>query len=500
MAFFIERRKRLTIPRWRDFQRGPANSEIIILAPNQTKGDFETDSLVRKVEDWNARPSKSTAIELVNSAFALGAADYALDAAKYLLKFEKELPKSLLKIVQLLLRTSVKSNESNSGHESFEQFIGASRKEIAEIRALTRANPNNPLLWTKLARNHSILGNNESAKRALDIALGLTKYSNSYVQRVAARFYYHIHEIERAIHLLRKSPHFDVDPWLVSTDIAYTTRLSRRSKSIGLGTKMLESNRFNAKDITELASVIGTYQLTNGMRKEAKRSFNIALMEPNENSLAQVEWVSEVFTDLKFETFLSIPQAFEARAHEFYTKKDYRGAFGESMKWLLDQPISNRAAVFSQYIALAHLEDFKRAISIGDFALRSNPDSFEIINNLAYSYARLGQTGFARFHLNKMKTLSTNDRHKIVMLATEGLISIREGNTGFGKSLYLKSIELARKIKDDYLLAQALVNYLREAELVNNDFELLTLLYDVITRVDDEFVQRELQGIERRLK
>jgi|GEM_PF-6541888 len=62
------------------------------------------------------------------------------------------------------------------------------------------------------------------------------------------------------------------------------------------------------------------------------------------------------------------------------------------------------------------LDDFQKAIKIGEFASLSNPRSFEMSNNLAYAFARLGDTNSAKIHLNKMEGLLDNNRRRELFL------------------------------------------------------------------------------------
>jgi tetratricopeptide (TPR) repeat protein len=294
----------------------------------------------------------------------------------------------------------------------------------------------------------------------------LTQYSNTYVQRIASRFYYHLGEIDKALYLVRKSRNYEVDPWLISTDIAYSTKLGRFNKNMTLGMKMIESNKFSNRDLTELASSIGTVQLQNGSMKQARKAFDVSLKEPNENSFAQVEFVSntiQIIPESELANYLtSLPNAFEARAHEFDSARKYDEAFKDGCRWLLDQPFSKRAALFTQHLAIAKLEEYDKGIEIGKFALHSNPRSVEILNNLAFAYSKKRKFKEARIALEKMKSLHPNDYYRTFLLATEGLLKMREGNIDDGKRLYDLAINHALDNKFPHLKDLAIYNYLLE--------------------------------------
>jgi tetratricopeptide (TPR) repeat protein len=127
-------------------------------------------------------------------------------------------------------------------------------------------------------------------------------------------------------------------------------------------------------------------------------------------------------------------------------------------------------------LAISKLERYDKGIEIGQFALRSNPNSFEIYNNITYAYAKKGELSKARVNLERMKSLTSNQFHKIFMLATEGLVRLREDNLIDGKKLYDAAIELAIVEGQPHLKDLAIYNYLKEVYRAtgNVDFEYIS--------------------------
>lgn len=476
MAFLLEPRNRIVIPRWRSFERGFSNDEIIILKNNIIEPIFDHTILKDKIDDWKNKPNISNALELVNASYSLGLNEIAIDAAKFLLTNKQTLTPSLKEILNQILGLEKKPKQIQETSFLFENFLKVSGEQIRLLRKKLKENPNNPLLWTTLARNYSILGDFEKANKAIIVALDLTRYSNTYIQRIASRFYYHLGETERALHLVRKSKDHEVDPWLMSIDIAYSTKLGRYNKNLTIASRMLESNKFSNLDLTELASSLGTAQLHTGSAKEARKSFEISMRAPNENSFAQIEFASSLFPIFQKKDFSNyfnlLFNAYEARAHEFESEGKFEDAFENGCRWLLDQPISKRAAIFTQHLAITKLERYDKGVEIGKFALHSNPNSFEIYNNITYAYAKKGELKNASISLERMRSLVSNPVHKIFMLATEGLVRIREGNSLAGKKLYNEAIELS--IAENQLLLKdlAIYNYLRETYRAEGTFEI----------------------------
>ena len=54
--------------------------------------------------------------------------------------------------------------------------------------------------------------------------------------------------------------------------------------------RILMSERFSPFSLTELRAGVGSVELLAGDRRRSRRLFEASLEDPNDNSLAQVEW------------------------------------------------------------------------------------------------------------------------------------------------------------------------------------------------------------------
>ena len=464
MALFLERRNRLIIPRWREYKRNllsfehsPNSAQVV---PFQTFE--EEDDFLLKEEEWNITKSIPSAIELVNAATSLDLKERARDAAM-LLKVQQDLPKQLSEMVNRVLGEYIETAVETFDEiplQTFFKFIG---KKVNFIRKRIIQYPRNPLLWLELARLHSILGNNNKAEDSLTIANSLSNHLNRAITRACSRFYYHIGDTDRANEIIRQSPLINHDPWIMSAEISYSLKRNRFSRSIKKGMGIIDSRNFSPFEISELASMIGTIELFNGSYKSAKKFVHTSLEEPNDNSLAQAEWISRQLNNISFFNWLEkVDYAFEARAHEYFYEKKFGESLKEGFKWVIDQPFSKRAIQFSSYVASALLNDQKSAIEICTFGLRSNAESFEIVNNLIYAYALNGQTQEARKLMPKMELYAREEKHKIFIFANEGLILFRENDPVAGRAKYNLAMELASKLREDDLKHIAKLNLARE--------------------------------------
>lgn len=79
---------------------------------------------------------------------------------------------------------------------------------------------------------------------------------------------------------------------------------------------------------TELTSAIATLELENGKHRSSKKLFNLSLDCPNENSLAQAQWVSRVLPGVdRSRPANPIPRAFEADGYRSFYAQNWDHAF-----------------------------------------------------------------------------------------------------------------------------------------------------------------------------
>jgi len=91
------------------------------------------------------------------------------------------------------------------------------------------------------------------------------------------------------------------------------------------------------------------------------------------------------------------------------------------------------------YILSEYFNDFQRAIEVTKEGYENIPDNIGIINNLAYDYLMNNEVDNAKNILDKVKGVSDY----IFLIATRGLLKIKEGNLEEGRRLYNLAEELA---------------------------------------------------------
>jgi len=468
MATFLEDKNRIIIPTWREYKKTTLTPEHFPDPKSIINRDYSNDPLlIEKVTDWKEEKNIPNAIELINSSYSLGQNETAIDAAKFLIKQDFDLPKHLKVIANEILGIHNADAPSyvvqDDNLNTLFRFVGS---KLQGLRKRLINFPSNPILWLEIARLHSILGNVDKAEKAITVAVDLSKGLNRYIIRAASRFFYHIDDFDRAHSIVRKCPLVKTDPWLMATEISYSIKQKRNSPNVKKGLDIISSAKYSNESISELSSMIGTLEFFNGSFKSARSLTNKALFAPNDNSLAQAEWLSRHLSNIQFDPWLEkLEYAYEARANEFYVKKEFKKSLVEGFNWVIDQPFSKRAIHFSSHLACGILGEYDSAIEICKFGLRTNPNSFTILNNLTYSLALKNEIVKAKVYFDKMHTPIENDIQKVIYSATDGLIDYRSGKYESGKEKYLKAIELAKKLKEDRLASVAEINFTRERVL-----------------------------------
>lgn len=470
MPSIRDHRNRILLPRWRDVYN-PAST--IILSTEQKKEVSSDEEFAKKKEDFKEVKNFGNALEVVNASFSMGMENDAIEEANFIISLQQYLPSGLFTILQRILgdRTKNPQKFEQNTDPLLQNIFKESGKKISELRKRLRKFYFNPLLWLELARLYSILGYRNKAEAAAQIALQLSKNSNRLITRSVSRFYLHNDDPQKAQWIVRNSPNFKNDPWLVSCDIGYSQFMKRRAASIKTGLNMIEGRSFTKSDLTELAAVIGTEKQLTGSDKTAKKNFSFSLESPNENSFAQVEFF---YKELAGQSKMidKIPGNFEAMALEDYTHRKFTESYNHAFQWLVDQPFSRRAAFFASYLLCGVLENHEKAIEIGKFSLHSNPDSFLLHNNIAFSYISLGNLSDARRYIKNAKNTISDAHEKIIIAATEGMLLYREGSAlndemriSKGRELYKEAISDTGRQGNKELQILVSINFIREEYL-----------------------------------
>jgi tetratricopeptide (TPR) repeat protein len=493
LAGIVQKQKRNVIPRWRSFKETIALGELAP-APRDDSEEPSEDQLLRRQWEWNRNRTIWHAADFVGTAFILQRPHLAREAAEYLLSIAGS-PAAAKSLARRLL------NQTPSGPAV--EIIGATEdfKEIyADIhlaRERLQDDPRNAIQWIDLSRQYTILGLDEQAHRAVKVALSLNK-SNRFIVRAASRFYVHQGEHDRAHDLVKSATAVRYDPWLLSAEVALAAAAEVPPRFAHLGRRVLQDESINPRSLTELASELGTLELSDGRLRTARKLFRQSLVHANENSLAQAEWAWEQVEghQLNIKAF-NVPYNFEARAWNSYENGLWASALASSRKWLVDQPFSSRPAMLASYVASSILEDYEGGIEILQRSLIPNPDETILLNNIAFAYANLGQIKKAQDALNRAIAGKLGPAEQVCLYATQGLIYYRSREISQGREFYQKALELAATNKFSKLYAEALL-YLALEE-IRAKSEHAQEAAEIAAKTSEKHLDKSIQILRERL-
>jgi tetratricopeptide (TPR) repeat protein len=440
MSDFNDDRARQVIPRWRSFAAATQFGELTSLKVRRDV--FNDDMLAGILEDWRREPGLSAASEVVSAALTIGRTKPAEEAARFVLSNDDAPAIARDIATQCLQGTSQPSSRfltvfSQPAFDHLQTSIGECRRQLREY-------PRNSVLWTNLALQWTTIGEPEKARRAMQIALGLTPL-NRFVVRAACRMHLHQGDPDEAHWVLMRSAATKWDPWMVASEVAVSAVRNRGPQLIKQARNMVLGKSLSPFHVSELAGAMATLEASSGQTKNARRLCQLSLVDPAENAVAQIAWLGRNVKSLGSNldpkaTALSN----EARTWASIGGGDWTNAFKYAKRWQMEQPFSSRPAMCASYVASTGLEDFEEAAKILRQSLVSNPDDPVLHNNLAFSLAKQGEIAAAMEVLQKTEQLVLNPRDEICLTATRGLVAFRMGNELVGRSFYKKAIDRAK--------------------------------------------------------
>ena len=465
MAFLCETPDRRVIPNWRSLSDTISNGELEYPQYDEKK----VFDLFEYEQEWNKKQSLLYASEFVNAAVANGINDNlsARKAAEFIVTCNDKVTEAQKTVASFLLNTHNNCIIKNTNNEIDELLMRTKDiyARIGYFKSLIRKYPFNPMNYVEAARFYVMIGQAKQAVEMMNIALALDS-ENRFVSRSAARLFVHVEDIDRAHYVLRKNEQVAFDPWLMASEISVNLLRGRSSSLIKKGQELINSGNFSPFSLTELMSSSGTLEFIKGTQKKSKFFFNKSLIAPNDNSLAQAEWAKANKLTLSFDRNVckKVNLSYEANALYAFQNDRYEEALKASIRWLNDMPYSKSPIFVGANIAYTFLKDYKTAAKILKRGLESNPNEPAFLNNLAYTYAldgKLVEANEILFRMDKMSDI--DERTRICLTATRGLIAYREKKIEEGRNLYLKAIKAAKEVIEDPTYNwNAILNFIRE--------------------------------------
>lgn len=497
MASTSDKTLRTVIPDWRNLSTSAQSGEL--LGNSQIKTNIPQFPIAEYIEGWIEKKSLATAGDVISAAIMNGyhPSGEIIKAAKFVLAYSDNCPVALYKSAERLLADSV-AKTANERRDNVSHKLdllldkdSIYKERIRLLRSLINKYPYNALWYTEIARCYINLGQIVQAQKMMEIALHLCPTSR-YISRSASRLFLHIGDLDHAHRVLIDNPSIKYDPWLMASEIAINYSRGRTSRFMKDGIGMIKSCDYSPFSVTELSSAIGTKELDHS-RKKGIEYISKSLITPNDNSLAQADWLVHVdktlgidFTNMQKPLFHS-----ESEARHLFNNDCYEEALSYAVDWIEATPFAHSSIFFASNIAYTYLNRYADAIKILKIGLKANPNETAFMNNLAYAYALNGNTEEADMVLANLFTrVSKNTDTYICAIATKGLIEFRKGNLTEGRTFYMQAINLAKDNAFDKSLTQkALLNYIREEVLISKSetpSEIIKLLEDIRTNDEKE--------------
>ena len=397
--------------------------------------------------EWVENPRITSAIDLVAEALivkdftsseAIKAAQYIVSKGESCSSLTRQLANHFLEVpASIWIEPSEITDINGCG------------REIARSRRSVRDYPMNPIAWSDLSLSYATIGENDKAKDAMRVAMGLAK-NNRFILRSASRCFMHLKESDQAMAILNKSGLCAIDPWIASAEIAISESAGLKSKCIGKAKDLVENDSLTPFARSELAASLGTVEMKNDSIKRGKKIMRKAIIDPTENALAQVGWAAAAFK-IDFDGLVkltsTVPASYEATAVQRYYDKKFKESLEASKKWSRFQFLSSRPIIHATYISSCMLNDDLGAIDIFDNALPAQKDSPLAINNYAFALARIGRTEEAADKLRQCLHKASREE-ELVIAATMGLICFRERDVEGGRRLYDNAVNGFELLKD----------------------------------------------------
>jgi tetratricopeptide (TPR) repeat protein len=503
LANFFEDKDRRVLPNWRSFGKTIMLGELNSIH-TESKLPLSVLTIEDYVIDWKLNRTIAYASDLLSAALVNNFKENkdVVEAANYILKNENIVTKPQLSLAKKILNKKEEFDFSNFFQsvtlEGLTDFTNPSavHQKIKETRHTIRIYPYNAILYVELSRYYSILGLKEKSIKAMKMALQLSK-DNRFILRSAVRLFTHYDELEIAHDILRKNEITNYDPWLTSAEISIATIRERTSKFIKKGIELINSKNIAPFNFTELASSLGTVELLDGSTKKSREFFKKALINPNDNSLAQIEWASRKDKQLDINPAdFGVRLNYEALALDNFQHEKHVDALDNAARWFIDMPFSIRPIMFGSNLASTILKDQEKAISFLNAGLISHPNDPQLINNLVYALVLENRTSEAIEYLGKIKPDTVlSETTSACLTATRGLTFFRSGLPDVGRSMYIEAIEKTKQLNNSALNWIAILNYAREEIRLGSEY--VESIMEVVAKIPKDSSNIEVKTLRK---
>ena len=461
MSILYSKSDRRILPRWRIAKKAAANADFHLLKPENKPSRVQDSFLSKAIEDFKAERTIGNAAELLSNALLVANKVEIENAANFIIGIAAEAPSALVAVAQATL----------SGIPLPQIHY---EKQVISTKQLLKLNPDNPMLWSDLARHHATFGNSKRARRCMAVALQLAP-NHRWILRTVARFLVHQNDPVAAQKLIAGHPRTRQDPWLLAAELACAHVAGRPPKLWRQANHILKAKAFAPAHLSELATAVAMMELESGDARKARRNIQIGLVTPTENTLAQILWAKANKHLKGFDLDQSVSNSVEAYEADFrihYQQGDLLRALDAAKTWNDDEPFRARPREEIAFIA-SLLDDYAlvEEQSIAAMKLRGARD-FTLEMNIIFAQLSAQKYDLQKAEEIEEKLTKAIDRdgpkayHATANLA---LLKYRYGNPLHGKALYQIAINAALTNQHHDAAALAAIFAAREAILANDE-------------------------------
>jgi len=334
------------------------------------------------------------------------------------------------------------------------------RIRISKLKGILADEPRNSVRWVDLAREYLIMAQYQQSQSAMRIALALAPH-NRFVVRSASAMYAQLQEFDLAIDVIRSSPSYRHDPWLLAALVAISDLSDSRQLGMREARRTMEADISQAQ-LSELRAAVGTVEFRSGSSRKGRQLLRRSTKDGSENSLAQVEWIAHDSREVLLDHLpTGVPRAYEALARRASSSANWERAIQHAMDWTWDQQFATEPRSFSSSCACAW-ENWSLAVELAEGGLVLHPDQPVLLNNRAFALIQLGDLRGALIDLVRARSVDAHSRSKIVLAATEACLFYRAGMPATGRRRYQQVIAVLNRRQERILAAKAALMLSRE--------------------------------------
>ncbi len=447
---------RQLIPRWNLSATSRRIGDTLNLRPKSALPPSDRELLSVKESVWRNERGTSAAVDLLGAALALGVTDTPVVSQTI-----ESLAVADLSHSQRALLRAFDRSEAEDGAAERETpglLIRGLRKRLVE-------HPRDAISWVDLAYLYELSGDSSRAAKCIMTAVSLSPNSR-IVLRSSARFFSHKEDPLTALRVLRSADSLKFDPWLISAEISVSEAFDLRTRNVKRAIQVVTEMDTHPLNKAELLGTLATLEFRHSTSlKKGRRWLREALVQPNENTIAQAEHLVNRHKIGKDKDVgdKHAPFDYEARTMRALWSQSFSDTIGNAKEWARYQPLSSRPLLIGSFVLSVLIENFPAAIDfLREASTRCTYSDPMVINNLAFCFASKGQPDQASKELRRIEHNKLDDAERACVTATRGLIAFRERKSSIGRQEYEKAITFFRSEGDFEKLALALTFYGRE--------------------------------------